>query len=1158
MWSLGSEVRYPVRYSPVLKLILLQVPLALAGLAASSEFSLPAVYSTSGQIQSQTIALDRLGPDQAYSLLFSIAPPGPDARLIVELVESGQTKLAKTLHAGDSDFYSHFRTGSAGKRELRLVAANLKGAYRLEINRWPDSASLKRGGNHSWKTASSMTLGQTVFASSDEAEYIPLPGVSRKENATATAGEDWYRFHFDSPVPRLVYFQVELTDRDDLPVDVAIYRLNDGAPVEYSRGQDPVAAPHEVQALPGNKFAPRILEEAGDYYVRVRANHPEYKLRTRLYGVPPYSDPREAVRAAADYILGAGDSWFANTPRRGGTLDRIAPVHQETSLCVACHPSHFSLRAQLYANVNGYPVVQRQQMHFLTERFYNNPRPFYGFEDQGAVWSRVISAPANVLSRMSVLTSLFETQVSRQERPAYHDRITKYLDLYYAGRTQLPPDETNGNTPLVSTFEVAWYSWKSTKDARLPEMIAATEVKNTIDLCYQTLALADIDKVRYKDQIRRNAERILSLQRPDGQWSMRFEPKEQEVEFQTGHALWALAAAGIPADQPQVKKAIDYLMLRQQGFGGWMDPLQTFENFRTPFRETQFAVVALSSYFPLSGRAKGWNSPPVANLSHDPVTLLQQLDEIWDPPSPHVLKQLEAAAGSNEVLIRQAATEALGRLAAPASIPFLAGLLGDESKLVQRTAAWALRQVYGAHPESEDREIIAALGSTDGKVRWGAMRIFAHQFSTLAQRSDVMRTIQKRAQDPVVSIRMQAIRALWQGWFWNAHTETRNAIEDTLLVSLKAPQHAWVETNLEAAIYNLADENIRYFYNNWVALLARPEDREKAIQGRLAVESQLAKKFAAILNGSDDPQKKRLLTALAQLSQRRADIYDVESDLSTPAPPVYNRLGNDIEQIAFFGTSADLLARALLPLIKSTDPEMRRVARQASLMVRETPYNQVERAAGGTPDSVKELARRLDATPDAVEISKAFHIPPPRPPSKTAPAAPPLTGVTTLDEKYFRANVEPILEKKGEDGYACVNCHATHTLFNATWSTVLNVVDTSNPENSLLLRKPTSTAESEGVAGAKATAHGGGRRWPKDSPPYDPGVDQRRTLTGRAGNHRATLKTKLWVTECPLPSSAVNLYSVSSRGETCKQCATAGQTFSVAGCIRTDFAAFTP
>ena len=115
----------------------------------------------------------------------------------------------------------------------------------------------------------------------------------------------------------------------------------------------------------------------------VQAGHPEYKLRTRVYDPPPYTDPQTAVRTALDYILAAGDSWHANTPRRGSVYDRVSSVHQETSLCVACHATHFPLRAALYAARNGYPVVQRQQLQFLTERFYNNPRPFYGFEQDG-------------------------------------------------------------------------------------------------------------------------------------------------------------------------------------------------------------------------------------------------------------------------------------------------------------------------------------------------------------------------------------------------------------------------------------------------------------------------------------------------------------------------------------------------------------------------------------------------------------------------------------------------------------------------------------------------------------------------------------------------------------------------------------------------------
>ena len=80
--------------------------------------------------------------------------------------------------------------------------------------------------------------------------------------------------------------------------------------------------------------------------------------------------------------------------------------------------------------------------------------------------------------------------------------------------------------------------------------------------------------------------------------------------------------------------------------------------------------------------------------------------------------------------------------------------------------------------------------------------------------------------------------------------------------------------------------------------------------------------------------------------------------------------------------------------------------------------------------------------------------------------------------------MQPILEKRGKDGYACVHCHVTHTLFNGTYSTALHVIDLNDPENSLILRKPTSTSESEGILGSKTLSHGGGVRWEKNSPEY--------------------------------------------------------------------------
>jgi hypothetical protein len=49
---------------------------------------------------------------------------------------------------------------------------------------------------------------------------------------------------------------------------------------------------------------------------------------------------------------------------------------------------------------------------------------------------------------------------------------------------------------------------------------------------------------------------------------------------------------------------------------------------------------------------------------------------------------------------------------------------------------------------------------------------------------------------------------------------------------------------------------------------------------------------------------------------------------------------------------------------------------------------------------------------------------------------------------------------------------------------VKNVVDTAKPENSLILRKPASSSETEGIAGSNILPHGGGVRFTRDSPQY--------------------------------------------------------------------------
>ena len=456
-----------------------------------------------------------------------------------------------------------------------------------------------------------------------------------------------------------------------------------------------------------------------------------------------------------------------------------------------------------------------------------------------------------------------------------------------------------------------------------------------------------------------------------------------------------------------------------------MDPRQSFENFRTPFRETQMAILALSAYFPGPGSGK---------------------------PD--------------------------GGLARPQ-----ARALGAPSKLAQRAAARDLRLHYSRSETASLDPLLAALDSPDDRTRWGATRVFAHMPPRLRDTPSWPPRLRAASTIRLLPSACRRSKDCGNTGF-GRRTSSREIIEDTFLQAMAQPQHVWVERTLREGIYNIADENIRYFYNNWIPLLANAEDRARVIQGRLAVEARLAHKFATVLETGSDLQRKRLLAGLADFHLRRGDVYDLNADPGSIAPLVYSRIGNDVEQSVFFGPSNERLARALLPLLDSKDTEVARLAMRAAPLVRTMKFPGVNELAGPSGESSEKIVQALlKRQPESAEILKAFGRAPaaanPQPEATRA-----RTKYVRPDEARFRGYVQPILETRGKDGFACVHCHVSHTIFNGTWSTVTNVVDLNDPENSLLLRKPTSSAESEGTLGSGKLPHGGGIRWEKNSPEY--------------------------------------------------------------------------
>ena len=366
----------------------------------------------------------------------SVSMPTPsamgDAGTIQVTLKDGDKVIAsKPLHVGDPDLYLTFRATNA---TLELVSKHDQAiAPTIQVLQWPDTKSpnVEAEPNDTWQDANEFQLGKTMFATADDISYIaPLNAdtTNYKRGYEQTpeyndrlpeGGADWFKFNFTEDTPKLVHFEIDLLERDNIPVDVSVFTIENNHAKPYEKGTDPVTPPHEVQALPGNKFTTRVLTK-GTYFVKVEARHPAYQLRTYIYDLPPYSNPvqaeaaRKAVRAGMDFIVSAGDSWHANTPRHGGIVNRVSSNHNETLGCVACHATHFPLRAELTAKQNGYTIQKRAAVQFLTERFYNTTRPFYGFPE--ASWTRVISASANVLSRMAALLNIYETEVTGERR----------------------------------------------------------------------------------------------------------------------------------------------------------------------------------------------------------------------------------------------------------------------------------------------------------------------------------------------------------------------------------------------------------------------------------------------------------------------------------------------------------------------------------------------------------------------------------------------------------------------------------------------------------------------------------------------------------------------------------------------------------------------
>jgi HEAT repeat protein len=946
------------------------------------------------------IQLGRARPDALYALTVWLKNPAQlQSNAVLATVKDARGEVGtKWLHAADLDFYLTLHPRAAGQVTLTLsVPSRVKlpdiGAtmhpvplglgYRVGPAGDEKAGVIAAAPNDNWQTAQPFEFGQTIYGSDDERPYAPAP--SEDGYRAMLKGFQWFKFTFRAAEVRLAYFVLNVTDRD-VPLDVDIFQVGKNAAgvpdvVAYDDGQF-VYQIEATQNYPGlYKFRTRILRPGQTYYVRVAANHPSYQLHTYDYPVPSYTDARQAVRTGMDFLIDMGDTWLSNTPRRGAVALRTTMQHSETQLCIACHPTQFTTRGYLTAIQNGYPPTQRAALEFLTDRIYNNARPLYG--DADANWVRVIYSARTVASRLPVIEHMFEQDVTHDPpRPRFNVPYAEFLKMHYKGLKTMPGDETDGCEPDVSPFEIAAQSWttfeltyRQTRDLQwlaerdnVERLAVAYEPKNMIDLNWKIHFLATLDRSKYAKQIDTLIGQLYSYETEDGMWPYPFDRTAKPADFVSYHSVLALALAGRrPETDEHLARAVRAMLRAQRPEGSWEgDPV--YQGFNTPFRATQFAVMALSTLYPGTAGAKNWDAaypPPPARLTSSNLPLLlTQLDQYWDLAPEPVLRQIrQTLARNNQPLAREAAARALGHMADPGSMQVLVQALGDPSKMVQTSAAYALRMVLSRRQNDAPRGrrlLAAALASPDARTRWGATRLFNQHFKELTDDSVLLAALERDLNDPVPAVRFQAASGLWRWYYWQVDQPAmRRSTLEALATRLSGEADPMVRRGLQESLYDVLDENTGYL-EAWVRAAATDEDKGRIRDGYEAVVRDQAQVLAKVLRNSTPPGRDGILNALWDFHVRHYALPPLKADtvaIGLPAvltkyvsgvpdlhragyeyPPyretvdfkydVHNgffqtRIGNDSDLIHFFKSSGPELEDALLACLKGADDTMK-------------------------------------------------------------------------------------------------------------------------------------------------------------------------------------------------------------------------------------------
>jgi ankyrin repeat protein len=268
-------------------------------------------------------------------------------------------------------------------------------------------------------------------------------------------------------------------------------------------------------------------------------------------------------------------------------IQPVGPAFSDRMKCNSCHNQNIPGMAAAIAKARGVPVDATLLPHSMkvTEQNWRNRRE-----------PVLLGDTAGGGFQANVLYGLLEMAESRVPATLVTDAMVLGLasrqmpdGSFLVGAEIRPP--LNGTEMTLTSLAIralTTYAPAGRRDEMQRQAVRALDfvrnaaARDTQDHAFKLLAM--VWGKANADEVSRQRDALLALQRPDGGWAQL--PTMSSDAYATGQALYALHAANVAAGEPAFKRGTEYLLRTQLEDGTWFVRTRAF-GFQ-PYFETGF------------------------------------------------------------------------------------------------------------------------------------------------------------------------------------------------------------------------------------------------------------------------------------------------------------------------------------------------------------------------------------------------------------------------------------------------------------------------------------------------------------------------------------------------------------------------------------------